>query len=276
MAMKSKDLYPGIFSRHAAEYEKRLEQVMTRGEAKGRARVIEVVEAKPGMRILDLACGPGNLSRRLAPMVSPDGEVVGVDLAPGMIERARAADTPNSRFEVMDIEALEFADGSFDGAVCGHGLQFAPHLDRAFTEARRVLRHGARFVASVPGGDSDQSAMRVLESVIDRWLPPAPRADDQGATRAIVGSPDSFAAAATAAGFAEANVEVLEETTRWESVDELVGLFSSWWVCASRLEGVDPKRREAFLDDAVTTLRKDHPGPLVTVGRNYVLAAIAP
>src|SRR5260370_22139437 len=123
---------------------------MGRGEARGRWRVLELVDAKPGMRALDLACGPGTLSRRLAQQVSPGGEVVGVDLAPGMIEVARVAQIPNARFEVMDIERLTFDDAYIDSAVCGHGMQFAPELGAALGEARRVFRTEARFAASVP------------------------------------------------------------------------------------------------------------------------------
>ena len=149
-SVKSKELFPSIFSRHAHAYQQRLDGIMARGEARGRERAIELANAQPGMRILDLACGPGNLSRRLAGKVSPGGEVVGVDLAPGMIELTRQAGIPNARFEVMDIEQLAFDDGSFDAAVCGHGLQFAPDLGRAMREARRVLGPQGRFAASVP------------------------------------------------------------------------------------------------------------------------------
>src|SRR4029077_13133222 len=99
---------------------------MSSGQARGRMRAIEVVAARPGMRILDLACGPGTLTGLLARQVAPEGEVVGVDLAAGMIELARLSAPPNARFEVMDMEQLAFPDASFDGVVCGHGLQFAP------------------------------------------------------------------------------------------------------------------------------------------------------
>src|SRR4029077_9047549 len=155
--MKSKELFPAVFGRHALAYQQRIERVMERGEARGRLRALELVDAKPGMRVLDLACGPGTLSRRLAMQVSPGGEVVGIDLAPGMIEVARAAKIPNARFEVMDIERLTFADGSFDAAACGHGLQFAPDLAVALRETRRVLRPNARFAASFPIDANNES-----------------------------------------------------------------------------------------------------------------------
>ncbi len=273
--MKSKDLYPAIFSRHAEAYEHRLETAMSRGEARGRQRLLDLVEARPGMRILDLACGPGNLTRRLAALVAPDGQAVGVDLAPGMLERARAAHTPNATFEVMDIEELRFEDASFDAATCGHGLQFAPHLDRALNEARRVLRARSRFVASVPAPGAG-SVMALLDSVVDRWLPPAPEADDRAATSATVLDPERFASAALDAGFEEVRVETVEETVRWESAEQLVGMCSSWWLCASRLERVEGGRRQSFVDVAIATIRNEHPDALETTNLSHFLFAVAP
>ena len=273
--MKSKDLYPAIFSRHAAAYQQRLDQVMERGEARGRQRVLDLIDARPGMRILDLACGPGNLTARLAPRVAPGGEVVGVDLAVGMIERARGRNIPNARFEVMDIEQLDFAGATFDAAVCGHGLQFAPDLDRALAEARRVLVAGGRFAASVPVGSPSRGVQDLLDTVVDRILPPAPRAVDQEQTRKTVGDPSEFAAAARAAGFASANVETVEEKVVWESAEQLVGLLASWWDCAARLEGLDAAQRQSFLEEATHALRREHPGRCETRGRNLVLLATA-
>jgi len=273
--VKSKDLFPGLFSRHAAEYQRRLDHIMSRGEARGRQRALELADARPGMRVLDLACGPGNLSRRLAASVAPGGEVIGVDLAPGMIELARAAGIPHTRFEVMDIEQLEFPDGSFDAAVCGHGLQFAPDLGAALREARRVLRPGARFAASVPIGSVNQSVWAMLDTVIDRWLPPPPRAVDQEATRSAVADAAAFRQATLDAGFESARVEVVEEKVRWESAEQVVSMCTSWWDCAARMEGIDPKRRQAFTEEAIETLRREHPGAIETSGRNHVLFAVA-
>jgi ubiquinone/menaquinone biosynthesis C-methylase UbiE len=273
--MKSKQLFPAVFSRHALAYQGRLEQVMASGEARGRLRVLELVDAQPGMGVLDLACGPGTLSRRLAQQVSPGGEVVGVDLAPGMIEVARAAETPNARFEVMDIEQLSFADASFDAAACGHGLQFAPHLAVALREARRVLRARARFAASVPVEGTADPIWSVVDAVVDRWLAPAPRAVDQKATRDTVADGAKFAQAALDAGFASANVEVVDETVKWESAEQLVSMFTGWWFCATRLEGIDAERRQQFTEDAIETLRRAHPSAIETTGRNHVLFATA-
>jgi ubiquinone/menaquinone biosynthesis C-methylase UbiE len=274
--LKSKELFPPVFSRHALAYQRRLEDIMSRGESVGRVKVLELVDAQPGMRILDLACGPGTLSRRLAAKVTPGGEVVGVDLAPGMIALARSMNIPSTRFELMDIEQLTFSAGSFDAAVCGHGLQFVSDLPRALSETQRVLKPGGRLVASVPVSSRHAAAAWVtLDSVIDRWLPPAPVAVDRQPTTATLQDVAAFEHVAVAAGFVTATVGVIEEDVHWESAEHMVTYFMGWVDCAARLEGTDEIRRQAIMDDAIETLRRAYPGRIETKGRNHVLYAKA-
>jgi ubiquinone/menaquinone biosynthesis C-methylase UbiE len=276
VAVKSKQHFPAIFSRHAADYQKRLDQIMGAGEARGRQRVIDFIEARPGMRVLDLACGPGTLAARLAPLVMPGGEVVGVDLAPGMVEQAQARGIPNAHFQVMDIEELAFTDGSFDAAVCGHGLQFVPDLQRALREARRVLGSGSRFAASIPLGATREKAWDILEAAARKWLAPAPeRPSDTRGTQTVVWSAPAFRDAALSAGFGSARVEVVEEHVRWASAEQIVDLATSWWDFAARIDGVDERRREGFRREAIASLGRRYPGAIETTSRNHVLLAIA-
>jgi ubiquinone/menaquinone biosynthesis C-methylase UbiE len=273
--VKSKDLYPDIFSRHALAYQQRLEEVMARGESRGRTRSIELLEPLPGMRILDLACGPGTLTRVLAPRVEPGGEMVGVDLAAGMIELARASSPANSTFEVMDIENLTYPDASFDAAICGHGLQFVPHLGQALSEARRVLRAGGALAASIPMATANEPVWALIDAVADRRLPPPPAAADASATRATVNDPGALQAAALEAGFATATVESIEEMVVWKSAEQLVSRFMSWWDVTDRVDGLDAESRRCLVDESVAAVRREHPGAITTVGRNLVLFARA-
>ena len=275
MEVKSKDLFPAVFSRHAAAYQLRLDEIMARGEARGRQLVLDLLDAMPGMRVLDLACGPGTLSKPLAMSVGPEGEVVGVDLAPGMVDLARARRIPNARFEVMDIERLSFPDASFDAAACGHGLQFVPDLARALREARRVLVPGSRFAASVPVQGGTRRPWDALDEVVNRWLPPAPVAVDQSATRSAVNDATAFRDAVLGSGFSKADVQLVEEKVVWQSAEQLVDRCMSWWDLASRVDARPAGRRQAFVDDAVASVRRDHPGRIETFGRNHVVLAIA-
>lgn len=271
--MKSKELYPAVFSRHAADYARRLDGIMANGEARGRLRALELAGARPGMRMLDLACGPGTLTRLLAAQVAPDGEVVGIDLAEGMLEVARRSAPPNARFELMDMEQLAFADASFDGAVCGHGLQFVPNLGQALSEARRVLRPGGGLAASVPAAAVKDDVWSLIDSVVDRWLPPRPVVVDEGATRAAVRDGALLAEAARGAGFAAARVESIDEEVIWQSAEQLVSTFMGWWDFAYRIEGLDASRRVAFEGEALEAVRASHPGAITTHGRTLVLVA---
>jgi len=273
----AKDLYPGTFSRHAAAYKARLDEVMARSESRGRAAVIDWVDPRPGKRILDLACGPGTLSYRLARDVSPDGAVVGIDLAQGMIELARR-DAPTGlpvRFELMDMEDLRFPDAAFDAAVCGHGLQFVPDILRALTEARRVIKPGARMAASVPVDPSRPSeAQAILERSVVGSLPPVPRARDQFITRRTVEDAEAFAAAARQAGFREASVVRFEESTTWRSPQHYIDMASGWWSMAIRLDAVSADERAALLARSVRAIEAElGSGPIELAGATNVLLA---
>jgi ubiquinone/menaquinone biosynthesis C-methylase UbiE len=273
----AKELYPGTFSRHAAAYKQRLDEVMARSESRGRAAVIDWVGPIPGMRILDLACGPGTLSFRLARDVSPDGEVVGIDLAPGMIELARR-EAPAGlpvRFELMDMEDLRLPDASFGAAVCGHGLQFVPDLLRALREARRVVKPGGRFAASVPVDPSSPSeAQAILERAVGGHLPPAPRARDQFSTRRTVEDVGAFATVARRAGFREASVVRFEESTTWTSPQHFIEMASGWWSMAVRLDAIPPTQRAAILARGIHAIEAElGTGPLEIAGATNVLGA---
>lgn len=271
--MKAKELYPQVFSRYADAYARRLEEILAHGEARGRMLALQALQARPGMHVLDIACGPGTLTRLVAAMVSPGGEVVGVDLAAGMIELARRSAPSNATFEVMDMEHLRFADASFDAALSGHGLQFAVDLAAVLGEARRVLKPGGRFAASVPSAAMKEDVWALIDDVVTRWLPPPPEIPDNAATRRTVRDARALRAAALGAGFESADVQRVDEEVVWASAEQLVSRFVGWWDFAYRMEGLDTGEREAFELAAIQAVRRKYAGPITTHGRTLVLMA---
>jgi ubiquinone/menaquinone biosynthesis C-methylase UbiE len=126
---------------------------------------------KPGMRILDIGCGPGSITLGLARYVAP-AEIVGVDQSEVALaaarERAVEQNVGNVRFEQADVYNLPLADEEFD-AVYGH--QILQHLAdpvAALTEARRVLRSGGYL--AVREADYGTMTHHPHDPMLDSWL----------------------------------------------------------------------------------------------------------
>jgi SAM-dependent methyltransferase len=103
----------------------------------------------PGERVLDVGCGGGLDALVAALSVLPDGEVVGVDLTPEMIQRANEAraqlPAAHVRFVRANAERLPFPDGAFDVALSNGCLNLSPRKRELLGEVHRVLRRGGRL-----------------------------------------------------------------------------------------------------------------------------------
>jgi SAM-dependent methyltransferase len=106
---------------------------------------VEALDITPGMQVLDVACGTGNLA---IPAARKGARVTGVDIAPNLLLQARARaelEGLEIAFEEGDAEQLPFPDGHFDLVMSMFGAMFAPDPDRVASELARVCRHGGRI-----------------------------------------------------------------------------------------------------------------------------------
>jgi len=115
---------------------------------------------KQNAEILELACGPGNITRYLLKK-RPDFKISGTDLAPNMIELAKI-NNPQAQFQVMDCRAIGIIEKKYDGLMCGFCLPYlskeeAIHL---ISDAGKLLKPGGIVYISTMEDDNSKSAFK--------------------------------------------------------------------------------------------------------------------
>lgn len=139
------------------------------GYARGAAEFIARLEIESGERVLDVACGTGNLA---IPAARTGAVVTGVDIAPNLVAQAKdraRAESLSVTFDVGDAEQLLYESDAFDTAVTMFGAMFAARPERAAAELLRVTRSGGRIAMAnwTPTGFIGQ----MLKTTV-RYVPP--------------------------------------------------------------------------------------------------------
>jgi arsenite methyltransferase len=123
-------------------------------------RLVELAALPPGAQVLDIATGTGLAAIAAAQHVGPTGRVLGVDLAPELLERARqkvaAAGLHHVEFREGDAERLDLGDQRFDVVLCASALFFVPDMLAALREWYHVLKPGGQVGFSGFGPTYDQ------------------------------------------------------------------------------------------------------------------------
>ncbi len=116
-------------------------------------RIVEALDPRPGERVLDVGCGSGDLTLRVAERLAPGGEALGIDLSGPMLERARRragaaglAGLAGVRFARADAQVHRFEPASFDGVISRFGVMFFDDPPVAFANLTAALRPGGRMV----------------------------------------------------------------------------------------------------------------------------------
>jgi trans-aconitate 2-methyltransferase len=135
--------------------------------------VIDLLDPKPGERILDLGCGPGQLTQKIA---DRGADVLGLDSSPEMIGQARQ-NYPNLTFALQDAVSMDF-DGEFDAIFSNAALHWVLDAQGAARAMARALRKNGRLAAELGGKGNIQQIISAIEATIARFSgdsAPAPR-----------------------------------------------------------------------------------------------------
>ena len=153
----------------------RFRHIVTTGLGAHGERALELFPPASGQRVLDIGCGFGDTTQRIAELVGPDGEAVGVDAAARFIEAARdeatEAGAGNARFAVADVETTAF-DERFDHAFSRMGTMFFSNPVWALRNVREALVPGGRLVMVVWRRRIDNAwlyrAQTIVEGIVER------------------------------------------------------------------------------------------------------------
>ena len=208
---------------------------------------VTLASLEPGQTVLDLGSGGGIDCFLAAAKVGPAGRVIGVDMTPAMIDRARRnkakVGAENVEFRLGEIEHLPVADNSVDVAISNCVINLSPDKAQVFREVYRVLKPGGRLAVS--------------DIVTDGPLPDAVKQDLAAWAGCVAGALDvtDYVAAIEAAGFSD--VTLTRSYWDQQMIDEAVAELSPEVVGQIRLaeeRGIEP--RTAVFSAKVTARKR--------------------
>lgn len=239
----------------------RFRHIVTTGLGAHGEKALELFPPQPGQRVLDIGCGFGDTTQRIAGLVGPEGEAVGVDAAANFIEAARreaqAAGVENARFAVADVETTRFEE-RFDRAFSRMGTMFFSNPVWALRNVRDALEPGGLLTMVVWRRRIDNDwiyrGQTIVEGIVER-----PEEHDEptcGPGPFSMADADTTSDVLQRAGFADVSlrrcdIPILVGT----DVDEAIDLVKSLGPAGEilRLAG----ERAAHLHDEVDTALRD-------------------
>ena len=154
----------------------RFRETLTTGLGAHGEEALRLYPPAAGQRVLDIGCGFGDTTQRIAELIGADGEAVGVDAAPRFIEDAiretDEAGVENARFLVADVQSTLSGEGGFDVAFSRFGTMFFANPVAAMRNVRDALKPGGRLLMVVWRRRTDNAwlyrAQTIVEAIVSR------------------------------------------------------------------------------------------------------------
>lgn len=224
---------------------------------------------QPGMKVLDVACGSGNLAIIAA---KKGADVTGIDIAENLIETAKkraAEEGLNINFEQGDAEDMPYADNSFDLVMTMFGAMFAPRPDVTAAELLRACKPGGRVAMAnwTPAGMPGQ-----FFKLTGKYLPPPDMPPP-----VLWGVPDEVKSR-FGDGVSDLQLTIQMAEMRYDvPPEEVVELFKQFFgPTVMTFKAVDPSRHQELTDDMLALWKEFNIGePGTTQAKGEYLEVIA-
>lgn len=268
-----------LYDSIAADYE-RVRVPRFRPFAK---KLLSLYDTRPGSRVLDAGCGTGLISVMVAVRAGHGGQVIGVDASAEMLAIARAKARgfgfDQCEFRQGDMQALEFADNTFDLVVCSFALWGNPAT--LFAEFLRVLKKGGVLLLQNWSFDNDP-VLAAYDGVAAQYRPAVPDGElaamraaraEHGAEWRALSAPDDYAQALRAAGFVEAHGGWCELPMSFANTGELLEFLNLGVWRGRELATLDADTRITFTAEALEALQPFASSGKVVIQKRALQAA---
>lgn len=205
--------------------------------------MLDLLDPKPGERILDLGCGPGQLTYEIA---QKGAAVVGLDASPEMIGQARQ-NYPALRFVLADAALMQFSE-EFDAIFSNAALHWMLNASAVASAMARALKPGGRLVAELGGKGNVAHIQAALAAVLPRYT-----GGEAPPIRTYFPGLAEYAAILEAAGFEVRMAQLFDRPTPLEGVPGMAHWLRqfSWY----SFDSVPPAQRERALAEVVEQLK---------------------
>ena len=235
------------YGRHSDKYASVLEPILTPMADE----IVALAGLKSGEHILDLATGTGLIARTAA---NSTASVVGIDIALGVLVRARELTADEIPYVTGDALRLPFRNHCFDLVTCGLSLSHFSDVSGALAEVQRVLRSHGRFVTSAWGTEGESPSKSAAVEVRSKFL------EDRAVVYEGTFDEDTWAdvergrEALEEAGFLDIQVKTTPLTGEHRNPSDAVEAALAWPLTRYRMARLDPADQRRMREETAAAI----------------------
>lgn len=231
--------------------------------------MLELAAISKGEKVLELACGTGLVTFKIAELLSGSGQLVATDISQSMVDKVAASALDRGlSLDVyrMDAEALDLPDASFDVAICALGLMYCPDPIAAMRQMHRVLVPGGRAAAAVWGARRNCGWAEIFP-IVERRV-----ASEVCPLFFQLGNGNALADAFEFAGFVPVETRRISVLLRYANADAALGAAFAGGPVALAYSRFDSEKRDSAHAEYLESIEAFRKGDAYEIPGEYVVA----